>query len=207
MTKDERIYMMGLSSSIHSLEDTIAVMQAELDDRRNRLATLQLRDEPELLEQRGAPPRITLEAIEPARPASKRKGFAQNNYWDAMSPEERSIEIKRRKALSASKTRKKPHHQVTAAGRAAISAAQKKRWAATKRKPTVKMAPTVRQARIDLDKLHPRDARSPKHAEWLEMMRKAQVKHWAGMSKAEKKAQVAAMQASRQPRVNGAATV
>jgi hypothetical protein len=202
MTKDERIYMMGLTSSIHSLEDTIAVMQIELDDRRSRLVTIQLRNQPEILEQRGAPPRIALAAIEPVKRGRPRKGFAQNNYWDNMSPEERSAEIKRRRAVHAGNTRKQPR-EMSREGRQAISEAQKARWAKTKRQPTVRLA----KQQEKLDKLHPRDARSPKHAEWLEMMRKAQVKHWAGMSKAEKKTQVAAMQASRQPRVNGAATV
>jgi hypothetical protein len=69
-------------------------------------------------------------------------------------------------------------------------------------------------------KLHPRDPRSPKHAQWLKKMAKANRDHWAGLSPKARKQRVDAMKRARtkqaqtaraavtearQPRANGAA--
>jgi hypothetical protein len=196
VTKDERIYMMGLTVSIQGLQETEALVREELAERRLKLAALEQRAAGTVL------PRIDPIAALPEPAAKKkRKGYAKDNYWAKLSPEERSIEMMRRMSKRAGRQKK---NRVSLKGRAAISAAQKKRWAKTKRKPTVKMAVLSLQ---QLDKLHPRDSRSPRHEAWLETMRVAQLKRWGSMTKAERKARQVAMLAGRQNKVSGVATL
>lgn len=201
MTKDEQIYLLGLRQSIQGLESTEAWVQTELAEQRLKLAALERRAGGASLPLRIERP---MAALEPAPVKKQRKGYAKNNYWDKMSPEERSIEVKRR--LSMRTSRKKKRH-ASPEGREVISAAQKARWAKTKRQPTVKMALDNKLTLSERLKLHPRDKRSPKHAEWLETMRQAQLKRWGNMTKAQKSARQAAMRVPHQAKVNGVATL
>jgi hypothetical protein len=189
LTDDEQRYaIMGIAAVIPGFQRAIDLLTGQLDRMRAQLGALQSGTaEPASKFKRSRPKKQAKDATEVQRRASA--------YWAEMSPEERSAEMQRRLVVRKKKRKMSPE------GREAIRNAQKKRWAATKKKPTVKMALKQEQ----LDKLHPRDARSPRHATWLKTMRNAQLKRWAGMSKAERKATQAAMAAGRQQHVNGEA--
>jgi hypothetical protein len=72
----------------------------------------------------------------------RRGKTASTSYWAKMTPEERSAEIIRRKEKSKEK---QPKRRMSAAGRRAISAAQKARWA--KQKTAEATRQTVAQLR------------------------------------------------------------
>jgi hypothetical protein len=94
-------------------------------------------------------------------PGAKNKPKADNSYWDSMTPEERSAEITRRMMVRRGEVQPTAH---TAQVRARKAAA----------------------AEVDLDKLHPRDKRSPRHAAWLKKIQKVQKNAWAKLSPAER---------------------
>jgi hypothetical protein len=111
-------------------------------------------------------PAVDPKAIEAAKPSKKNVKL----YWDRMTPEERSAEMKRR--VSRRGQRKGLTHS-------------------------------------EALKLHPRDKRSPRHGDWVEMMRNVQKQRFANMSVRQRKQWQGAMLAGRQQqaqnqRVNGA---
>lgn len=123
--------------------------------------------------------------------------------WATMTPEERSVEMKRRMAKRKDKVVVKRS-----------SGALKGYWARmTKEERAAEMqrrilvhqgkAPSVRIAADDLERLHPRDPRSPRHAAWLKKMRKISKATWDNMTPEARQARLDSMRAAK--RVNGAA--
>lgn len=110
----------------------------------------------------------------------KRKSRATSGWWANMTPEERSAEMKRRYA-----SRKDRPPTGRPAGRGGdhygkVSTGQAKYWA--KMTPAERRAEMQRRAKVrqkkwaeaaNVERLHPRDPRSPKHEAWLKTMSKA----------------------------------
>lgn len=105
----------------------------------------------------------------------KRKSKATSGWWANMTPEERSAEMKRR---YQSRKDRPPTGRPSSADK--VSAAQKGYWA--KMTPEERQAEVRRRAEVrnrkwaekaSVEKLHPRDPRSPKHEAWVKKMSKA----------------------------------
>lgn len=77
----------------------------------------------------------------------------------------------------------------------------KQRSAEMKRRAKVslekKQAASAAGEEIDVNKLHPRDKRSPRHKKWLAMMTQTQRKHWDNLSAKDRQNRIDKMLASR----------
>ena len=164
------------------MQHMIDMMQRELDSMREQLA--QTRNGGNALEavreyKRGPyRPRMLLTAAQ----EFKRKSKAVSGWWMKMTPAERSAEMKRRYAS------RKDHPPTGRPARRGdnLSTGQSAYWA--KMTKEERRAEMQRRAEVraknwaktaDIAKLHPRDPRSPRHAEWRKTMSKAMKKSHA----------------------------
>lgn len=105
------------------------------------------------------------------------KKHGASGPWAAMTPEERSVEMKQRMA----KRKKSYWARMTAEERAAEM--QRRILVHQGKAPSLKATDGV-------EKLHPRDPRSPKHAAWIKKMRKASKASWEKLTAAERQARI-----------------
>jgi hypothetical protein len=160
---------MGMAALIPGMQYLIDKMQAQLDELREQLAAVQNGGAPTVtLARRGRPPKEVATAEEAAK--FKRKSKAVSGYWAKMTDEERSVEMKRRRALG--KANRQP-------------------------------VDGVELSAEELDRLHPRDARSPRHQAYVRKLRKSVNNFWARMTDEQRAEHIAKTQAGRH--INGAA--
>lgn len=196
---------MGIAAMIPGMQHMIDLMQRELDSMRAQLAQAQNSGSARgFMEERkrgpGRPKLIegNFEADDAAK-EFQRKSRASSSFWARMSPEERSAEMRRRGA------RRKDRRQ----GRGGdhygkVSAGAKGYWAKMtkeERRAEVQRRAEVRNKKwaedANVEKLHPRDPRSPKHEAWLKKMSR--------VMKASYKARASAVPAVKMAHVNGEA--
>lgn len=204
---------MGRACLIPGMQHMIDLMQRELDSMRAQLAQAQsggsALDAVREAKARGPyRPRTPLTAEQ----EFKRKAKATSGWWAKLTPEERSAEMKRRYASRkdrppTGRRRKDPtgipggpggdHYGKVSTGQALYWAKMTKeeRKAEMQRRTEVRNKKWAEAANVE--KLHPRDARSPKHAAWLKKMSKAM--------KASYKTRASAVPAVKTQHVNGEA--
>ena len=154
LIEDLRIEQMGCAGMIPGLQRSIDAAQAEMARLRARMQRAQgeLQAAQAELENGvrpgpGKPPKILLPAIDGTVTARAARKRPDNSYWDNMTPEQRSVEMKRRMAVSAGKIAGKttvkmaaklhprdPRHPEHEKWRAMMSEAQRKRWAGVSKK-------------------------------------------------------------------------
>lgn len=178
---------MGRACLIPGMQHMIDLMQRELDAMRAQLA----------LAQNGG------NALDAVREAKKKRKSPTGGWWANKTPEERSAEMARRYL----KRKDRPPTGRPAQGGdhyGKVSAGQKGYWAkmtAEERKAEVARRTEVRNKKwaeeANLEKLHPRDPRSPKHGAWLKKMSR--------VMKASHKARANAVPAVKMQHLNGEA--
>jgi hypothetical protein len=145
----------------------------------------------------------------------KKKGSGSAKFWAQYTPEERTAIMQRRSrnrkdrqqaaevpVVKVAKTSRRPSKQKA-------SATYWAQFTPEERTAEMKRRFQVRQEK-KFGKLHPRDSRHPKHAEWVEKLRTSQKKRISGMSVRERKEWNVKMQAGREKahqRINGEATL
>jgi len=138
----------GMAHVLVGMRYAMELLQTAMDDLSQQLAA----------EQEGQTVRQAVQKKRKPGSGSKLKA-----YWDSMTQEERSAEMRRRGMARVSK--KKAASQKS-------RNKYKREWAAAqKAKSTIKLKSTARSER-----LHPRDSRSPKHNAWRKMMQAAQLR-------------------------------
>ena len=198
---------MGIAAMIPGMQHMIDLMQRELDAMRAQLA--QAQNGGSALDavrkyKRGMPLWVEEEFA--------RKSKATGGWWAKLTPEERSAEMKRRYASRkdrppTGRRRKDPtgipsgpggdHYGKVSTGQASYWAKMTKeeRKAEMQRRTEVRNKKWAEAANVE--KLHPRDPRSPKHEAWLKKMSKSMKKSWNKMTPAQQLQRQNAMRVSR----------
>lgn len=203
---------MGIAAMIPGMQHMIDLMQRELDSMREQLAQAQNGGNARSFlneRKRGRPPKLIegsfrVDGESAAAKEFSRKSRASSSFWAKMSAEERSAEMRRRGMV------RKDSRKAKLSADKASSSSRKGYWASMspeERKAEMRRRIEVRDKKwaeeAALEKLHPRDPRSPKHAAWIEKMRAANKANWAKLSPKERAVRVAA---TRKPQhVNGEA--
>lgn len=190
----------GIAAMLPGMIHAHRLMGEEIEQLQARLAELQNGDRPTRGRPRNetmdeAANRLLLGATEAQAEAERkfaRRSRARSGWWTKLTPAERSAEMKRRY-----QSRKDRPPTGRPAGNRGYWAKMTKeeRQAEMRRRAEVRRKNWAKEA--NLEKLHPRDARSPRHEEWLKTMSKA-------MKASHKKR--AAAPAVKMQHVNGEAT-
>lgn len=133
-----------------------------------------------------------------------RRSDGAKGPWASMTPEERSAEMKRRMAKRGNPKVVVRKSNATKLKGYWARMSKEERAAEMQRRILVHQgkAPSAKIEKDDVEKLHPRDKRSPRHVAWIKRMRKASKASWANLTPEARAARLAKTGVTR---LNGAA--